>query len=241
MLFQLQVYPQFRDADHDGLIGLRGCMRYFQDCHTHFMCAIEKGNDVIPERYGAAWIYTQYHVSINRKLGYEAPLLLRQWIQPYRRPLLLTLNTTIEQNGEIVASGKIETCVFDLNRQIPRRLNSIEFPDNIAEEIIQDVPSFMGLDKSTEGMTERYQKTVRVSDLDKSRHMNNLRYIEMFQDAYGSDFWSEKEPHQMEIRFHSQCKEGEVISVSSRIDDMGVHFAAQHRDGTIASVAFFGA
>ena len=103
--FQLQVYPQFRDADHDGLIGLRGCMRYFQDCHTHFMCSIEKGNDVIPERYGAAWIYTQYHVSINRKIGYDAPLLLRQWIQPYHRPLLLTLNTTIEQNGEIVACG----------------------------------------------------------------------------------------------------------------------------------------
>jgi acyl-ACP thioesterase len=205
------------------------------------MCSIEKGNDVIPERYGAAWIYTQYHVSINRKLGYDAPLLLRQWIQPYRRPLLLTLNSTIEQHGEIVASGKIETCVFDLNRQIPRRLNSIEFPDNIAEEINQEIPSFLGLDKSTEGMTECYQKTVRVSDLDKSRHMNNLRYIEMFQDAYGSDFWSEKEPRQMEIRFHSQCKEGEVITVGSRIDDMGVHFAAQHQDGTIASVAFFGA
>ena len=56
MLFQLQVNPQFRDADHDGLIGLRGCMRYFQDAHTYFMHAIEKGNDVIPEKYGAAWI-----------------------------------------------------------------------------------------------------------------------------------------------------------------------------------------
>ena len=39
----------------------------------------------------------------------------------------------------------------------------------------------------------------------------------------------------------SQCREGEVISVSSRIDDMGVHFVAQHQDGRIASNAFFGA
>ena len=240
MLFQQQMYPQFRDADHDGFIGLRGCMRYFQDGHTYFMHAVEKGNDVIPEQYGAAWIYTQYHVQIKRKIGYDTPLLLRQWIQPYRRPLLLTLNSTIEQDGEIVASGKIETCVFDLNRQMPRRLSSIEFPDNIAEEIAHDIPSFLGLDKSTEGMTECYQKTVRVSDLDKSRHMNNLRYIEMFQDAYGSDFWAEKEPHQMEIRFLSQCREGEVISVAGRVDETGVRFAALHQDGTIASVAFFG-
>ena len=89
-------------------------------------------------------------------------------------------------------------------------------------------------------MAECYKKTVRVSDLDKSRHMNNLRYIEMFQDAYNSDFWSEKEPHQMEIRFLSQCREGETISVCSRVDDSGIHFAAMHQDGTVASTAFFG-
>ena len=88
MLFQHQFDPQFRDADHDGFIGLRGCMRYFQDGHTYFMHAIEKGNDVIPERYGAAWIYTQYHVQIKRKIGYNTPLLLQQWIQPYRRCLI---------------------------------------------------------------------------------------------------------------------------------------------------------
>ena len=241
MLFQQEIYPQYRDADHDGLIGLRGCMRYFQDGHTYFMHAIEKGNDVIPERYGAAWIYTQYHVKINRKTGYDGPLLLKQWIQPYRRPLLLTLDSTLERNGEIVAYGKIETCVFDLNRQLPRRLSSIEFPDGITEEIENDIPAFLGLDKSADGMAERYRKTVRVSDLDKSRHMNNLRYIEMFQDAYESGFWSEKEPRQMEIRFLSQCREGETLSVCSREDDAGVHFAAVHQDGTLASVAFFGA
>lgn len=240
MLFHQTVYPQFRDADHDGLIGLRGCMRYFQDGHTYFMHAIQKGNDVIPEQYGAAWIYTQYHVKIKRKTGYDGPFLLKQWIQPYRRPLLLTLDSTLEQNGEIVAYGKIETCVFDLNRQLPRRLGSIDFPDGIAEEIENDIPDFLGLEKSADEMVECYQKTVRVSDLDKSRHMNNLRYIEMFQDSYDGDFWSKKEPHQMELRFLSQCKEGETLSVRSRVDDIGIHFVALHQDGTIASVAFFG-
>ena len=156
-------------------------------------------------------------------------------------PLLLTLDSTIEQRGELVACGKIETCVFDLNRQLPRRLSSIDFPDGIAEEVENDIPSFIGLGKSANGLTERYRKTVRVSDLDKSRHMSNLRYIEMFQDAYESSFWSELDPHELEIRFLSQCKEGETVSVCSRTDDTGVHFAALHQDGTLASTAFFGA
>ena len=239
MLFKQQINPQFRDADYDGLIGLCGCMRYFQDGHTYFMHSIGKGNDVIPEQYGAAWIYTQCHVKIYKKIGYEDPLCLQQWIQPYHRPLLLNLDTTIEQNGKLVACGRIETCVFDLNRQLPRRLSSIDFPDGISEEVENTIPAFLGLEKNAEGMEERYQKTVRVSDLDKSRHMNNLRYVEMFQDAYDSAFWSNLQPQEMEIRFISQCREGEVLSIRSALFDNGVRLAALHQDGTLASVACF--
>ena len=57
MPFTQTIQPQFRDADEDGLIGLCGCMRYFQDIHTWYMHDIDKGNDVLPERYGAAWVY----------------------------------------------------------------------------------------------------------------------------------------------------------------------------------------
>ena len=59
MPFAQTVMPQYRDADHDGLIGLKGCMRYFQDAHTWYMHSMNKGNDVLPEQYGAAWIYTR--------------------------------------------------------------------------------------------------------------------------------------------------------------------------------------
>lgn len=78
-----------------------------------------------------------------------------------------------------------------------------------------------------------------ISDLDVNRHMNNLRYIEMFQDAYDSSFWREFAPTEMEIRFMSQCKEGEDISICSRVDGSAVHLAALHQDGQIASVAEF--
>jgi hypothetical protein len=43
----------------------------------------------------------------------------------------------------------------------------------------------------------------------------------------------------MEISFLSQCREGEAISMRSRSDADGLHFAALHEDGTLASVALF--
>ena len=56
MPFEQTILPQYRDADPDGLIGLKGCMHYFQDIHTYYMHSIHKGNDELPEQYGAAWV-----------------------------------------------------------------------------------------------------------------------------------------------------------------------------------------
>jgi len=239
MSFTQTLMPQYRDADVDGLIGIRGSMRYFQDIHTWYFHSINKGNDVLPEAYGAGWIYTRFHVKLMQKMDYSGPVKLTSWMEPYRQPVLVNMNMTIEQGGKMMACGKIESCVFSLTRQRPLRLSAIEFPEDFAEETDNDIPGFIGLEKTAEGMEERYQRTVRVSDLDKMGHMTNLRYIEMFQDAHGSQFWKTLNPTEMEISFLSQCREGETLSVRSKADGNTVHLAAVHADGMLASVAAF--
>lgn len=153
--------------------------------------------------------------------------------------MLVNENIEILQHGKIAACGKLECCVFSLARQRPLRLSAIDFPENFTEDIPNNIPDFLGIEKTADGTEERYIRTVRTSDLDVNRHMNNLHYIAMFQDAYGSSFWREFSPKEMEICFLSQCREGEEISVRSKITGDAVHFAALHQDGRIASVADF--
>ena len=240
MPFTQTVMPQYRDADHDGLIGLKGCMRYFQDVHTWYMHSMNKGNDVLPEQYGAAWIYTRYQISLARKLDYTEPIQLCAWIAPSRSPVRVPIFVTIRQHDQLAAQGQMESCLFSLTRQRPLRPQAVELPENLAEELPNTIPAFSPLEASAEGMEERYTRTVRVTDLDKSRHMTNLRYIEMFQDAYDSAFWEAFAPKQMELRFLSQCREGETLTVKSRPEEGKLTLAALHADGSLASVASFG-
>ena len=239
MPFTQTVYPQFRDADADGLIGLKGCLRYFQDIHTWFMHSVNKGNDVLPEQYGAAWVYTRYRMELCQRLDYTGPVELSCRMEPYRLPVLVTLQFEARQHALLAARGRLECCVFSLARQRPLRLGAVDFPEGFAEDVPNEIPDFRGTEKTAEGTEERYIRTVRSSDLDVNRHMNNLHYIAMFQDAYDSGFWRDFSPKEMEICFMSQCREGEEISVRSRMEGDTVHFAALHRDGRIASVADF--
>ena len=70
MPFIQKDLPQYHYADDDGLIGLRGAMYYFQNIHTWHLHSIDKGNDVLPQKYEAGWIYTRYHVVLKQKMDY---------------------------------------------------------------------------------------------------------------------------------------------------------------------------
>ena len=239
MPFIQTVMPQYRDADADGLIGIRGCTRYLQDAHTWYMHEYDKGNDVLIDRYNAAWVYTRYHVKLNRKIDFTGPIRWRVWLEPYRQPVLANVDLEIEQHGAIAALGRLEKCLVSLERQRPIKVSAVDFPEDIPEGIENHIPGFLRLPRSAGGMEERYKKTVRYTDLDKSRHMNNLRFVEMFEDAFDSVFWKKLSPTTLEISFFSQCREGETLSVRASEEPDRVRLAAQHEDGTVASAAVF--
>ncbi len=239
MPFIQKDLPQYHYADDDGLIGLRGVLHYFQNINTWHFHSVNKGNDVLPQQYGAGWIYTRYHAVLNRKIDYTGELTLKAWMEPYRQPVLVNEDVEMMQHGELVAYGKMECCIFSLTCQRPLRLSAVDFPEDFTEDVPNGIPDYLNIEKTADGTEERYIRTVHMSDLDVNRHMNNLRYIEMFQDAYDSSFWREFAAKEMEICFMSQCKEGEKISVRSRADEETVHLAALHQDGRIAAVAEF--
>ena len=99
MPYTQTIQPQFRDADEDSLTGLRSCLRWFQDIHTWYMEDIDKDNDVLPERYGAAWVYTRYRLRVFHKLDYTDSATLTTWMEPYCQPALVKQNLLIHQHG----------------------------------------------------------------------------------------------------------------------------------------------
>lgn len=228
MIFEKNYLPQFRDADRDGHVGLRGYMNYFQDMATHYMHNIQKGNDTLPEEYGIVWMYTKYRMHISRKINFTGELNMKTWIPEGKSSAVIHQNLLISKDGEECAYGCVESCLYHLSKKRLVRLKEIDFPADIAESIQSDIQEFQKLPVDLEGMEYIYTHQVRYTDLDKTGHMTNLKYVDLFLNAFDSKFFEEFQLEDFELHFLDQCFEGESIHVYKRMLDGKIFLTAVH-------------
>ncbi len=244
-LYTEEFIPRFRDAEADGLLGVRGYFNLFQDLTSAHMYHYGIGNDKLPERTGCAWIFTKYKLHVYRKADFDTPLRMETWIEPVRSPLLVNHGLCISAGGEIYAAGRVESCPINLKEQKLVRLSAIGFKDDISLERDDGLGRFTRSGMLLKDPAFCYEHTVRYADLDKSRHMNNIKYIDMFLNAFSAEYFRENHVTEMEVQFRSQCFEGERLKVSSKEEDNAgqdeglttIRLQAVKEDGTLASTS----
>ena len=240
MIFEKNYLPQFRDADRDGLVGLRGYMNYFQDMATHFLHNVHKGNDTLPEEYGIVWMYTKYQMHVSHKVDFTKELHMKTWMPEEKSPAIIHQHLLISRDGEECARGCVESCLYHITKKRLVRLKDIDFPAGIAERQESDMQKFQKLPVDLEGMEYVYTHQVRYTDLDKTGHMTNLKYVDLFLNGFDSKFLEEFEIGDFELHFLDQCFEGESIHVYKKISDGRIFLTAVHDNkGPCAAVGIW--
>lgn len=234
MIFRKEYMPQFREADASGFVGLRGYFNYFQDVATHYMHNLGKGNDTLPEEYGICWMYTKYKMHIRKEADFTAPLEFETWAEQEQSTVRVWQDFVVSRNHEIYAEGRVESCLYNMETQCLSRLMEIDYPMNQADERTISLDPFSRFPKKIANMDYRYTYTVRYTDLDKSRHMNNLLYINLFLNAFDLEFFEENRITDFEIHYLNQCFYMEDIEVYAKQEEDRILLAGMKKDGTLA-------
>lgn len=237
MVFEKNYLPQFREADADGLVGLRGYMNYFQDMATHYMHNIHKGNDVLPEEYGIVWMYTKYKMQVMQRADFTRELHLETWIPEGKLSGIVHQNLLISRDGEEYAKGCVESCLYHMSKNRLVRLREIDFPTNLAVGRTFELPAFQKISATEDDMEYAYTHQVRYTDLDKTGHMTNLKYIDLFLNAFDSLFFKQFHIQEFELHFLDQCFEGEELQVYYKKSGEGILLTALHGSQTPCAVA----
>ena len=108
------------------------------------------------------------------------------------------------------------------------------YPTNTDERTPLDLPPFQRFPKTLAGMEFCYTYTVQYTDLDKSRHMNNQKYIPLFLNAFDLDFHTKRQITDFEIHYLKQCFEKEHLSIWRTKREQDFLLAGVKEDGTLA-------
>lgn len=219
LIYRTEHMPQFREADPDGLIGLRGYINYFQDAGTQYMHYLHLGNDTLPEEYGICWLYSKYRLHICRKADFTAGLEFQTWVEKAKPSIRLHQDIIISRGTEVFAFGRLEECLLRIKDKKLCRISDIDYPFETASEKQLELPPFLRIKPVLpEGARVCYAHTVRYTDLDKSGHMNNLLYVNLVLNAFDYSFLQAHFITDFEIHYLNQCYEGNILHIYQRLE-----------------------
>ena len=212
MIYTIDYLPRFRESDHDGLVGLRGYMDYFQDVAAGQYHVLNRDNCTIHEKYGAAWVYSKYRLKIYGKTDFDHPLCISAWISRLDA-VRSWQEMEVKRGEELLCEGRLESCLIDLKDLSIARMSRIELPEGLVVDRMTATGSFERRMKFPDGAQYCYTHTVRYCELDNNRHMNNLHYVELFLNAFDLDFYDRYFVTDFELQFIRQAYPGDELDV----------------------------
>lgn len=234
MIYKTDFRHHFRDAEADGTYGIRGYLGSFMDIASEQIYDMDRGNVQLPALCGCLWIYTKYRMVIHKNEPFLHPFHAECWIPEIKRARM-TQEIEFRSNGELYCEGRVESCLLNMETRKLAPIAAARLPEGIAEERRTNTPAFIHPNYDPAAMDEVYTYEVRYSDLDKSNHMINLRYVPMFQNALPPEFYEKYHIRDVEIHYIKQIYYGEKIHILTAAGEGTVDFLALKEDGTAAA------
>ena len=178
-------------------------------------------------------------------------LTVRSMFRFYRRPSLLEdteISTwpgipesrkcfrdySITGNDGVLAAGRTEWAVMDINTGRLRHLEGI-YPEDMelsGRRAMTEEFTRFGTEIDTGEIIGTY--TVRSTDIDLGKHMNNTAYIRAFESLFSSGEWNAMDIRYLEVWYRSQCFENEVLTARRALLDGRTEAGFFHEDGSCA-------
>lgn len=229
--------PRFSDIDPARTMGIRALATYFQDMTAAYMQDLDRGDDATIARYHTIWMFTRMRMVLAQPVETTDTITMSCWAAKTRTKHIVPMTFEAESDSGPVAAGRLDACLFNLDRQKLATLDDIELDQSFEEDRAPklEVGRFKRVARSLEGMEPAYSHKVSYRDLDMAGHMNNLSYLHLVLDTRTAQQHAEHPVCEMDLDFLAQCAEGDELVVYQKADGDAVRYAIA-REGEDAPV-----
>ena len=178
----------------------------------------------LKNRYNAVWVVAKTKIRFSKYPVWTEPIYARTYTVSVR-PIRVDSETTfINGSGEELFTVKQQSCPIDLQTRKIRKLDTVNYPSDMPlTASVIDEP-FIKLNGAFSEADLAYEQRVFVTDIDYSRHTNNVMYIRFILNALSSEFTDRNMITDFEIHYINESCEGQTLKIYKKQNDGALEF-----------------
>ena len=187
---------------------------------------------------GEFWLTVHTRVDFLHRAGLMDELTAATWPEPCDgRAVRCYRSYSLRRGGTLLALGRTQWAVLGPEKKL-MQFAQTDFPADFPfsdRTGITDHPTRFADDLTQAELVRGY--TVRPTDIDFGRHMNNVAYVRVLLDCFPAAVLAGGDISSIEVHYAAVCREGEVLTVCRKDEGNLCRLAIKKPDGTAAVLA----
>ena len=214
-----------------------GAFTIFQAVATEHAESIGVGGAAMAKR-GEFWLTVHTRVDFLRRAGLMDELTAATWPEPCDGKAIRCYRSYSLRRGDaLLALGRTQWAVLGPEKKLMQFAQTgfpADFPFSDRTGIT-DHPTRFADDLTQAELVRGY--TVRSTDIDFGRHMNNVAYVRVLLDCFSAAQIASGKIASIEAHYAAPCLEGETLSVYRKSEGETVRIAIKKESGKPAVLA----
>ncbi|TCS81272.1 acyl-[acyl-carrier-protein] thioesterase [Tepidibacillus fermentans] len=202
-------------------------MNYLQDIAIHQSEQAGVGLDFLEENH-LAWSLYQWDISIKAYPQFGQTVTITTNACAFEKFNAYREFKITNQEGELMVYAYTRWVLLDTKKgrltKIPPRIYEVYGID-------PDKPNTYEMEKLKELNESQYKKefSVRYSDIDTNKHVNNVKYVEWAIETLPLEMVMDHQLRHMKVMYKKEAKYGEQVQVLTKISEIGDKWVALHK------------
>lgn len=231
--YKRKFFIGYSNCDRKISLSLLDSFYLIQDMMTEYFGFLKSDNIILKRENNAIWVLTKTKVHFNN-LPVWRDVVEGTVFTTNIRPIRVGTETQFkDKDNNILFYANQETCAIDLDDRKIKKISTVNYPKDI--EIIEGVnkEKYLKLNDEFTIADKVSEQIVHSTDIDFSRHTNNVAYIRFILNSLGSEFLDNFKVTDFEINYINETKEGQKLDIYRKLRDTEADFLIKENEREI--------